>query len=117
MPHQRVRATINARDEIRDPSLTQSLLSLLPPQGRPELIFSEGLPRGLDRMESSSRPLSLGIFVTATSRDTERLVEREYEVLDATGQSLHGRKAREDLRKAASTEYGLMSSDDGFELV
>lgn len=93
-------------------------MALLPPPSRRDLSLSDNSTYSFDRTESPNRPLNLGIFVKTTNRDTERLVEREYEILDAAGESLHGRKARQDLRKAASAaESRVMENDDDFELI
>lgn len=57
-----------------------------------------------DHAESPGhRPLTLGAFVKTTGRETEKLVEREYEVLDCNGEALRGRKARRVLRKEESS--------------
>jgi hypothetical protein len=117
MPDQRVRAAVNARDEIKDPSLTQSLIGLLPPLNRQSSMVSDGFTYSFDRTDSPNQPLSLDIFVKTTGRETERLVEREYEILDANGQALRGRKARKDLRKPSTTPEDSIIEDDGFELI
>ncbi len=52
--------------------------------------------------------LSLDVFVKPNKRETEQLVEKEYEILDANGDTLRGRKARQTLRKAASNPADLV---------
>lgn len=83
-----------------------------------------------DRNDSPGlQPVTLDVFVRHGARATEKIVEREYEVLDANGDALTGRKARRSvLRKAASTggseakttakkEVETVLEDEGFELV
>lgn len=75
-----------------------------------------------DRADSPGRPLTLEVFVKKTGRDTEKLVEKEYEVLDVNGDALKGRKARRNLRGgvrsgAKSTDQEAEVDEDGFELV
>lgn len=70
-----------------------------------------------DRAVTPGGPLTLDVFVKApTARDTERLVEKEYEVVDEHGQALKGREAKRNLRMSGS-EPAERSVDDGFELV
>ncbi|KIH93944.1 hypothetical protein SPBR_06197 [Sporothrix brasiliensis 5110] len=70
--------------------------------------------------------LPLDAFIKApTVRDTEKMIKNEYEVLDANGEAVHGRKARAVLRQAAAnsplTQPKLVEvvddDDDDFELV
>lgn len=72
-----------------------------------------------DRSVTPGRPLTLDVFVKApTQRDTEKLVEREYEVVDENGRALKGQQARRNLRKSASDlKAGSAVADDGFELL
>lgn len=75
-----------------------------------------------DRADSPGRPLTLEVFVKKTGRDTEKFVEKEYEILDVNGDALKGRKARRNLRGGAntgtkSTEEEAEVDEDGFELV
>lgn len=71
-----------------------------------------------DRAVTPGRPLTLDVFVKEpTARDTERLVEKEYEVVDENGQALRGREAKRNLRKSSSNPAEDTSVDDGFELV
>ncbi|KAH6856715.1 hypothetical protein B0I37DRAFT_81263 [Chaetomium sp. MPI-CAGE-AT-0009] len=67
-----------------------------------------------DRADTPGRPVTLEVFVkNTTGRDTERLVEREYEVLDANGDAVRGRRARAVLRRGASGERGAGGGADG----
>ncbi|KAK4236369.1 hypothetical protein C8A03DRAFT_16983 [Achaetomium macrosporum] len=86
-----------------------------------------GVLYSFDRTDSPGAPLTLEVFVKKTTwRETEKLVEREYEVLDGNGESLRGRRATALLRKGGTTGEGGKESggdeeqgveDDGFELV
>jgi hypothetical protein len=60
----------------------------------------------------------LEAFVKVSAADTEKLVRKEYEILDSHGAVLKGRKARESLK--GHSVPGTMAqtvSDNGFELV
>lgn len=73
-----------------------------------------------DRSESPYKPLTLDVFVKTNPKETEKFVEKEYEILDNNGDALKGRKARQNLRRknrAASAEEPDVIEDDGFELV
>ena len=71
-----------------------------------------------DRSTTPGRPLTLDVFVKApTARDTEKLVEKEYEVVDENGRALKGRDAKRNLRQSGSGLAAERSVDDGFELV
>ncbi len=63
--------------------------------------------------------LSLDVFVKHNVRETGKLVEKEYEILDGNGDALKGRKARQTLRKAATQPIEVVdeTEDDDFELV
>lgn len=70
----------------------------------------------------SRTPLTLENFVKTDDRKTEKFVEKEYEILDANGEALKGRKAkRRGLRGGASQqekgEDEEVVEDEGFELV
>ncbi|KAK0629969.1 hypothetical protein B0T17DRAFT_506481 [Bombardia bombarda] len=125
VPFGRVRTQIYAHDEARDEA-SRSLGELPPlsPLSRKQLNMSDnGVLYNFDRSDTPGRPLTLGIFVKTNGRDgTERLVEKEYEVLDARGEAHKGRKARRILRNPAAAgvvDEGDEGSveDDGFELV
>jgi hypothetical protein len=110
MPPGRVRSKINAHDEIQD--TTRSISDLLPvAMGRArETSTSDNVIYSFDRETTPGKPLALDMFVKTTGRETERFVEKEYEILDVNGEALRGRKARRNLRKATS-ESPIMGAD------
>lgn len=85
--------------------------------------MSDNILYSFDKNDTPGRPLTLDIFVKSTGRETERLVEKEYEVIDGNGEMLNGKKARRILRKGATdpgTALGVgdeVVEDEGFELV
>lgn len=116
----RVKVAASAHEEMeagRDMADLPSPGAISPSQ---QMSFSDHILYSFDRSETPGRPLTLDVFVKEpTTRDTERLVEKEYEIVDENGQSLKGRAARRNLRKSASN---LADGDDavdesGFELV
>lgn len=125
LPAGRVRSKMSAHEEISS-DLSRSISDLLPGTGpalTPSLSLSasDNFLYSFDRTDTPGRPLTLDVFVKpATPRDTERLVEKEYEILDANGQALKGRKARRNLRAGLGDEArdpGDAAEDEGFELV
>lgn len=81
-------------------------------------LDNDGFLYSFDRSDTPGRPLSLDVFIKApTARDTEKLVEKEYEVVDENGQALKGREAKRNLRKSGSHLAAEKAADDGFELV
>ncbi len=73
-----------------------------------------------DRADSPAHVLTLDVFVKPNKRATEKLVEKEYEILDGNGEPLRGKKARQSLRKAVTgpiEEVDEHENDDGFELI
>ncbi|KAK0665912.1 hypothetical protein QBC41DRAFT_158779 [Cercophora samala] len=77
-----------------------------------------------DRQELSPgrRPVRLEVFVKAgnTQKETERLVEKEYEVVDGNGEAVKGRRAKRVLRSGTSErkeEEEPVVVEGGFELV
>ncbi|KAI1135011.1 hypothetical protein F5Y05DRAFT_416635 [Hypoxylon sp. FL0543] len=115
-------AKVDAQAELKDPSnISRSLHDLLPsPQTRRSLSMSDNVFYSFDRAESPYRPLTLDVFVKANPKETEKFVEKEYEILDNNGDALKGRKARRNLRRknhAPATEEPDIVEDDGFELV
>ncbi|KAI0147908.1 hypothetical protein F4776DRAFT_287982 [Hypoxylon sp. NC0597] len=115
-------AKIDAQVEANDPSnISRSLHDLLPsPQTRRSLSISDNVYYSFDRAESPYKPLTLDVFVKANPKETEKFVEKEYEILDNNGDALKGRKARQNLRRknhAPPTEEPDIVEDDGFELV
>lgn len=105
---------MQAKEQIKDP-LSHSLMDLAPSHGSwRNFTASEDWKYSFDLAESPYRPLSLDVFIkNATGRETERMVEKEYEILNENGQILKGREARQNLRR----DYVLTAEDEGFELV
>lgn len=113
-PHQgRLNSALQAKEQIKDP-LSQSLMDLAPSQGGwKNLAASEDWKYSFDKTESPNRPLTLDVFIKTSGRETERMVEKEYEILSENGQVLKGRKARQNLRQ----EPMSATEDEGFQLV
>lgn len=114
-----VRSKVSAQEEVDVAS--RSVLDYLPSPVRRDSSAADHVLYSFDHAESPGRPLTLDIFVKTSGRDTEKLVEKEYEILDANGEAVRGKKARRTLRQGAAT--GASSNDepevdeDGFELV
>ncbi|KAK0735847.1 hypothetical protein B0T21DRAFT_289796 [Apiosordaria backusii] len=75
-----------------------------------------------DRQDSPDRPVTLEVFVKArnTQKETEKLVEKEYEVVDGNGEAVKGRKAKKVLKSGTSErreENEPVVVEGGFELV
>ncbi|KAI0150702.1 hypothetical protein GGR57DRAFT_180663 [Xylariaceae sp. FL1272] len=109
--------------ESNDPaSLSESLRDLLPgsPQSRKSTV-SEDFLYSFDKTESPGKPLSLDAYIKTNPRDMEKLVEREWMVVDNNGEAIMGRKARMNLRHGKSAplveEPELLIEDEGFELL
>jgi hypothetical protein len=83
------------------------------------MSFSDHVLYSFDQSDTPGKPMSLEVFVKQpTGRDTERLVEKEYEILDENGEPLKGRKARNILRKSGSDlAKDEPVVDEDFELV
>ncbi|PSS02255.1 hypothetical protein BD289DRAFT_255575 [Coniella lustricola] len=124
--NKRVRSKMSVQDEIEEAaSGSRSILDYLP--GSPQRQLSNPLDQVLysfDRTDSPGRPLTLEVFVKTTGRETEKFVEKEYEVIDANGDALSGRKARSNLRRGTAGSAGGKSAgeemqidEDGFELI
>ncbi|KUI68803.1 hypothetical protein VM1G_04159 [Cytospora mali] len=120
LPSNNVRSKVSAKEEIE--AASRSVLDYLPSPVRRQSTTTDNVIYSFDHTESPGRPLTLDIFVKTTGRDTEKFVEKEYEILDANGDALKGRKARRTLRQGVSS--GSKSADgepevdeDGFELV
>jgi hypothetical protein len=119
MPNGRVRGKGRGQEEIGD--ISRSVAELAPSftTSASDVDNMYALDAGND---TPARPLALDMFVKTGARDgTERLVEKEYEVVDTNGDTLKGRKARRrNLRKSGS-DAGSQEDDvndvDGFELV
>lgn len=122
IPSSHSRAKIDARAELQDMSnVSRSLHELLPsPQVRRSFNISDNILYSFDRSDSPGRPLTLDAFVKTNPKETEKFVEKEYEILDNNGDALKGRKARQNLRRknnALPVGEPDIIEDDGFELV
>ncbi|KAH9897284.1 hypothetical protein F4778DRAFT_783376 [Xylariomycetidae sp. FL2044] len=124
IPQSHSRAKVDAMYELQDPSnISRSLHELLPsPQGRRKPSVTDNFLYSFDRTDSPGKPLSLDIFVKSNPKETEKFVEKEYEILDNNGDALKGRKARRNLRNVgpknnAPTAEPEIIEDDGFELL
>ncbi|EMR62186.1 hypothetical protein MGN70_005753 [Eutypa lata] len=121
IPQSHSRAKCDALTELSDPSNTsRSIHDMLPSLEERRMNGSDNVLYSFDRAETPGKPLSLDVFFKTNPRETEKFVEKEYEILDANGEALKGRKARRDLRRqsphAIAEEPGLIE-DEGFELV
>lgn len=115
LPPSRIRATGHVREEIQEATLARSLVDLLPSTQLHRATYGPlTLHDSISRAEVPVVPLPLSVFVKSTGRETEKLVEKEYEVLDDNGQLLKGRKARYNLRHGNSQSF---KEDEGFELL
>lgn len=114
--NRRVRHKVSAQEEIDEAaSVSRSVLDYLP--GSPRRQVSNPMDNVLysfDRTDSPGRPLTLEVFVKTTGREMEKFVEKEYEIVDANGDMLKGRKARRNLRRG--TAEGSKSGDNDFEI-
>ncbi|KAI1761215.1 hypothetical protein GGR53DRAFT_525343 [Hypoxylon sp. FL1150] len=122
LPGSYSRAKIDALGELQDPSnVSRSIHDLLPDTTRYlSTIADSNIMYSFDRAESPGKPLSLDIFVKTNPKETEKFVEKEYEILDNNGDALKGRKARQNLRRknhAPASQEPDIIEDDGFELV
>jgi hypothetical protein len=108
-------------EELNDPAISRSLIDLLPSPNRsrnPQV--TDGFLYSFDRKDTPGQPLSLEVFVKTSTKETEKLVEKEYEILDNNGDALKGRKARRNLRgqsRPPMAEEPAIIEDDGFELL
>lgn len=124
LPQSYSRAKCDALAELSD-STNLSLLPDLQPSpnsSRRKMSGSDHFLYSFDRTDTPGKPLSLDIFVKTNPRETERFVEKEYEILDGNGDALKGRKARMNLRKkdippSAAAEDPETLEVDGFEMV
>ncbi|KAI2629552.1 hypothetical protein GGR54DRAFT_267545 [Hypoxylon sp. NC1633] len=122
LPSSYSRSKMDTLAELQDSSnVSRSLHDLIPsPQLRRNFSASDNILYSFDRAESPGKPLTLDVFVKANPKETEKFVEKEYEILDNNGDALKGRKARQNLRRknhAQATEEPDIIEDDGFELV
>ncbi|KAI0132021.1 hypothetical protein BJ170DRAFT_227857 [Xylariales sp. AK1849] len=113
------RAKVDAMEELNDPAISRSLVDMLPsPNTRRKPSVTDGFLYSFDRTETPGKPLSLEIFVKSNPKETEKFVEKEYEILDFNGDALTGRKARRNLRQNhSSVNEPEILEDDGFELI
>ncbi|KAI1336008.1 hypothetical protein F5Y15DRAFT_419225 [Xylariaceae sp. FL0016] len=116
------RAKVDAIVELQDSSnVSRSLHELLPsPYNMRKMSVTDNILYSFDRAETPGKPLSLDIFVKANPKETEKFVEKEYEILDNNGDALKGRKARRNLRRKGAMPMEQESDiieDDGFEII
>lgn len=113
---------VHAKAEIDEVSRSNIDYLPSPRDSRLSASKSDGVLYSFDATESPAPVLSLEVFVKPNTKETEKLVEKEYEILDVNGDVVKGKKARRHLRKAASAspegkvEEKLVEVD-GFELV
>ncbi|KAI0198091.1 hypothetical protein F4808DRAFT_267865 [Astrocystis sublimbata] len=116
--------------ELRDPAnMSSSLRDLLPTAPAPfqtqrsskQENSDDDFLYSFDKTESPGKPLPLDVFVKTNTRATEKLVEKEYDILDYNGDSVKGRKALKDVHRgraaASAPEEPALVEDEGFELV
>ncbi|KAI1461827.1 hypothetical protein F4805DRAFT_184197 [Annulohypoxylon moriforme] len=112
---------MDAQLELKDPNnISRSLQELIPSSPRRNPSISDNILYSFDRSESPYKPLTLDVFVKANPKETEKFVEKEYEILDNNGDALKGRKARQNLRRknrATAAGEPEIVEDEGFELV
>jgi hypothetical protein len=118
-PQKRVQAVVKARDEIQDSAMSGSLVGIRAPYAQRKLSLSDSFTYSFDRTESPNLPQSLEVYLKPTTeRDTERFVQREYEILDVDGELVRGTMAKSVLRRRSSNmQLQGAAEDDGFELI
>ncbi|KAI0817054.1 hypothetical protein GGR55DRAFT_672897 [Xylaria sp. FL0064] len=121
-PDSYLRHKANVVVELQDPSnMSRSLHELLPsPSAQRKQSVSEDFLYSFDRTESPGKPLSLEVFVKTNPKETEKFVEKEYEILDYNGDAVKGRRALKDLHRgktAPPVQEPELVEDEGFELV
>jgi hypothetical protein len=101
--------------------MSRSLRELLPSSHtQRKQSVSEDFMYSFDQMEGPGKPLSLDVFVKTNTKATEKLVEKEYEILDYNGDAVKGRKALKDVHRGKMVppaEEAELVEDEGFELV
>ncbi|KAI3330812.1 hypothetical protein F4824DRAFT_491931 [Ustulina deusta] len=122
LPDSYLRPKANVVVELQDPSnMSRSLHELLPSSAaRRKLSVSDDFLYSFDKAESPGRSLSLEVFVKTNPKETERFVEKEYEILDYNGDAVKGRRALKDLHRgktAPPLQEAELVEDEGFELV
>lgn len=110
----RGRAILHVFDELRDTD-NRTLATELPPIQRVSKLEPDSAFYSFDAAASPLRPVPLEVFMKTTGRETEKLVEKEYEILDDKGDIIKGRMARRTLRRSekAADDDGL----GGYEFV
>ncbi|KAL1900488.1 hypothetical protein Sste5346_002209 [Sporothrix stenoceras] len=132
LPVSRHRETSQALKELQESKkmTTSDILLQAPAQpvrspptpldGPPDLVYS------YDLASSPATALTLDAFIkTPSARSTEKMIKNEYEVVDANGEAVHGRKARQVLREAAASSNSPVTKpklievvdEDDFELI
>jgi len=114
-------ARFDPRHEIRTAEELRSV-DMLPFSANLGTGPAEDFLYSFDSPNSPLPTLPLGVFVKPDVRGTEKLVEKEYEILDANGNAVRGKKARRALRQAASASpearpQAAGVEEDEFELV
>ncbi|KAI1426641.1 hypothetical protein F5Y12DRAFT_273523 [Xylaria sp. FL1777] len=121
LPDRYLRPKANVVVELQDPSnMSRSLHELLPSSTQRKQSVSDDFLYSFDRAESPGKPLSLEVFVKTNPKETEKFVEKEYEILDYNGDAVKGRKALKDLHRgktAPPPQEAELVEDEGFELV
>jgi len=117
----RADATFGARDEIRNAPQSKSIIDLLSASSN-RGDAAEDFLYSFDNTDSPAPALTLDAFVKPRPRETEKLVAKEYEILDANGDAVRGKRARRTLRQAASASpearpQPAVLEEDDFELV
>lgn len=112
LPSGLVRVRSSAQEELEHGTQSEPFDQEHPEQD--EFLYN------FDTAGSPATRLSLDVYVRSNPRAMEKLVEKEYEVLDVNGDALKGKKARQHLRQKAASDPGVEKStleEDGFELV
>ncbi|CAK7269627.1 hypothetical protein SEPCBS57363_003697 [Sporothrix epigloea] len=101
--------TMSSSYLINSSTYTPPVCVAIPDNGAPLHSF--------DMLDSPLHSLPLAAFVKEPSvRDTERMVNREYEIVDSNGATATGRRARELLRRSP-TLCAIPATDGDFELI
>lgn len=117
-PDAQIRSKQHTRMEMADLSLSD--LPLPSPSWVEVPTAADNILYSFDRKDTpDSRPLTLDVFVKEpdAAKETEKLVAKEYEVLDGNGESVKGKKAKKVLNTGKTDLEERIVEDDGFELV
>lgn len=117
-PDAQIRSKQHTRTEMADLSLSD--LPLPSPSWVEVPTAADHILYSFDRKDTpDSRPLTLDVFVKEpdAAKETEKLVAKEYEVLDGNGESVKGKKAKRVLNTGKTDLDEHAAEDDGFELV